>query len=299
MMLGSLGYSFSPTPPYFTPDPQVWITITPTNGAVPFQTLSTESYLQSNLVGQMQNSGQYVGWTQAQWIAALTTDAQQRCAFFPGSCGNSTPEALGAKYGALAYQIMQQKQSQTIYAPPPDNTLNNVAPTPSQPPVTQPPTQVLTSPSGPRGTVAIKDLQTGATQLMTAGDPFVLQITGAAPNAPVSVAVGSNFSQSQGMTDANGNFQLMGTVPNSPGTTQSQAWTVGGVPVTPSALQFAIVAAPTPAGSNAGSGSGTSQNTNANTDLSSATDWLTANWPLLAAGVAALVILPGLLGGRR
>lgn len=214
MMLGSLGYSFSPTPPYFTPDPQVWITITPTNGAVPFQTLSTESYLQSNLVGQMQNSGQYVGWTQAQWIAALMTDAQQRCAFFPGSCGNSTPEALGAKYGALAYQIMQQKQSQTIYAPPPDNTLNNVAPTPTPIPVTNP-TPVLVPPS--------------STPVIT----------------PTQIANGNPGTPNPTVTLPNGSAPQ--TLP----------------------------------------------------DLSGVTDWLTANWPLLAAGVAALVILPGLLGGRR
>ena len=34
-------------------------------------------------------------------------------------------------------------------------------------------------------------------------------------------------------------------------------------------------------------------------DLSGATTWLETNWVVIAAGVAALVILPGLLGGKR
>lgn len=34
-------------------------------------------------------------------------------------------------------------------------------------------------------------------------------------------------------------------------------------------------------------------------DLSSATTWLQSNWMILAAGVAAVVILPSLLGGKR
>ena len=214
MMLGSLGYSLSPTPPYFTPDPQTFVTITPTNGAAPFTVESTESYLQSNLVGQMQNSGQYVGWSLQQWVSALTADAQQRCSMYPGSCGTSSPSALGAKYGALAYQIMQQKLSNTIYAPPPDNTLNNVAPTPVVVPVTYP-TPVIQPPT--------------STPVITP-----TQIANGNPGAPNPIV----------------------TLPNG----------------SPSVVL---------------------------PDMSGVTTWVETNWPLLAAGVAALVILPGLMGGRR
>lgn len=200
MMLGSIGYTISPTQPYFTPDPQRFAIVPATQGGMAsYEVETTESYLQSNLVGQMQNSGQYVGWTQAQWIAALTADAVQRCAAYPASCAGTTPQALGQKYGALAYQIMQQKLSNTIYAPPPSNTLDNVAPTPVV--VNQvPPTQVLTPP---------------------------------VPLPPVTQ-------------------------------TQVQNGTTG------------------------------PQNS-----MPGLTSWLETNWVIVAAGIAALVILPGLMGGRR
>lgn len=149
MMLGSLGYATSATPPFFTPDPQQFVTVPATQGGMDsFTVETTESYLQSNLVGQMQYSGQYAGWTQAQWIAALTADAIQRCNAYPASCAGTSPAALGQKYGTLAYQIMQLKGANTP-PPPIDNTLNNVAPTPvvvtPQPPIVMinPPTQTV------------------------------------------------------------------------------------------------------------------------------------------------------------
>jgi hypothetical protein len=212
MRLGSIGYSVSPTQPYFTPDPQQFVTVNPANGMAPFVTETTESYLQSNLVGQMQNSGQYVGWSQADWINALTADAVQRCASYPASCAGTSPQALGQKYGALAYQIMQQKLSQTIYAPPPPgNTLDNVAPTPVV--VTPAPPTVVLSP--PQSTPVI---------------------------TPTQIANGN--------PGANPPVYSYGTVPALP-------------------------------------------------DMSGVTDWLTANWMILAAGAAALVILPSVMGGKR
>jgi hypothetical protein len=143
--IAGLGYAISATPPYFTPDPDQYVTITPTNGSPAFQADSTESYLQKNLVGQMQNSGQYNGWTLAQWIAAITADAVQRCGFYPGSCGSSTPEQLGQKYGTLAYQIMQMKATQqqaSTPVPPPVPPMPVIAPPPPRQPVqvTTPPT---------------------------------------------------------------------------------------------------------------------------------------------------------------
>lgn len=200
MMLGSIGYTISPTQPYFTPDTQQFVMVYPTNGMAPYEVETTESYLQSNLVGQMQNSGQYVGWTQAQWIAAFTADAVQRCASYPESCAGTTPQELGQKYGTLAYQIMQQKLSNTVYAPPPpSNTLDNVAPTPVT--VTPAPsTNVLTPPTQ---TVPPSQLSNGTA-------------TGTATNA-----------------------------------------------------------------------------------MPGLTSWLESNWVLLAAGLAALAILPGMMGGRQ
>jgi len=145
MMLGSLGYAVSATPPYFTPDTQQFVMVPATPGGMSsYEVETTESYLQSNLVGQMQTHQQYAGWTQAQWIAAITADAVQRCAAYPASCQGTTPQALGQKYGTLAYQIMQMIGGNT--APPPSgNVLDNVAPTP---PViySPPPTQSLTPP---------------------------------------------------------------------------------------------------------------------------------------------------------
>jgi len=156
-----MGYAISAAAPYFTPDPPTFVTVTPTTGALPFQVVSTESYLQQNLVGQMQNSAQYNGWTLAQWIAAITADAQQRCSFYPGSCGSSTPEQLGQKYGTLAYQIMQLKASQqpaSSPAPVPVTPSGSFGPNPTPgaipPQVSSGPAigvSVPTSPASPAG----------------------------------------------------------------------------------------------------------------------------------------------------
>ncbi len=235
--MGGLGYTIAAAPPYFTPDPEAYVTIAPTNGMAPFTVVSTESYLQKNLAGQMQNSAQYNGWSLAQWIAAITADAVQRCSFYPGSCGNSTPEQLGQKYGTIAYQIMQLKGSQAPSSPP---------------------TQTGAGPGGggglvsPVGSVSIVDDQTRSGSQMRVGDTFTLQITRAQPNAPVTVSVNGSVTQ-QGTTDASGNFTLRGTVPNSPGT-QMQQWSVASTPTTPAQISFTIVAAPSsPANSPAGS----------------------------------------------
>lgn len=142
-----LGYSISATPPYFTPDPETVVTISPTNGMSPFPVVSTESYLQKNLVGMLQSTdvnlqqfpdapgATIARYTLAQWIADFTQQAQQRCSMYPGSCGSSTPEQLGQKYGTLGYQVMQMKPTQpgASSPPPPTPTPQVTQPQPAQP----------------------------------------------------------------------------------------------------------------------------------------------------------------------
>lgn len=105
---------------------------------------------------------------------------------------------------------------------------------------------------GATPTLQIMDLATGSSSVFTAGDPFTLQITGGAPNAPVSVSA-ANTNANQGTTDANGNFSLTDITPTAPGQV-TQTWTVGGVALP---LQFTILAPPTAAASTAAAASGT------------------------------------------
>ena len=91
----------------YTPIPQQEVMVYPTNGMSPYAVVTTDSYLSMNLHGQMQNAAPYIGWTLDQWIQAITADAQQRCAAYPESCAGTTPAALGAKWGAISFQLMQ------------------------------------------------------------------------------------------------------------------------------------------------------------------------------------------------
>ena len=61
------------------------------------------------------------------------------------------------------------------------------------------------------------------------GDTWLVSITGATPNAPVTATVGSSTS-SMGTTDGSGNFSLAGTARSQDVGTWNESWAVAGVP---------------------------------------------------------------------
>lgn len=107
-------------------------------------------------------------------------------------------------------------------------------------------------PGAAGGTVSIRDNVTGSSAVLTGGNPFTLTIRGAKPNAPVNVQVGS-WAARKGTTDAQGSFTLNDTTPAAT-QTQSQVWTVDGIPSTPSPLVFSIAGTAAPAGGGSSAG---------------------------------------------
>lgn len=163
---------------------------------------------------------------------------------------------------------------------------------------------------GATGTIAMLNLATGSATDFTQGDTFALQITGAAPNAPVVVTASSGFTANQGTTDATGSYLLTDITPSTTTGPQSQQWTVGGQPVSPSPLTFNIIAAPTQAAAQAAAQSGTPAaqqaaqaalaNASSGSFLTQTISLFGMNLPvwMLAGGAAALILLmPS--GGRR
>ena len=96
----------------YTPIPQQEVIIPATSGGMAsYATITTDSYLSQALQGMMQNAAGYVGWSLDQWVQAFTAQAQQRCNSYPESCAGTSPSALGAKYGAIAFQLMSTVSS--------------------------------------------------------------------------------------------------------------------------------------------------------------------------------------------
>jgi hypothetical protein len=73
------------------------------------------------------------------------------------------------------------------------------------------------------------------------GDTWLVAITGATPNAPVTVNAGGNTTQ-MGKTDANGNFSLAGTARTQDIGSWNELWSVGGL--NSGAFQFTISGPP-------------------------------------------------------
>jgi hypothetical protein len=136
------------------------------------------------------------------------------------------------------------------------------------------------------------------------GDTWLVSITGATPNSPVSVNAGGSTTQ-MGTTDANGNFSLSGTARTQDIGPWNELWSVGGL--NSGAFQFTIsapasgstaagaAAGSSPAGSStSGSAAGASSSSTVigGFDLSSIPTW---GW-LAAAGVAAFFMFGK--GGR-
>jgi hypothetical protein len=134
------------------------------------------------------------------------------------------------------------------------------------------------------------------------GDTWTVSITGASPNAPVTVSgsmPGSTFSGSaMGSTDGSGNFSKSGALDFSTVGAWQESWAVGGAPsgsfsfsvapqVTP-AGNVVINSSGPPAGSTATPAQSVSLPTVAGFDLSTI-PW----WGWLAAGGAALFMMKG------
>ena len=92
-------------------------------------------------------------------------------------------------------------------------------------------------------TVRIVDNDTGSLTTLAVGDSFSFQVTGAPPLSLVSVSE-AGWSGSVGYTDPNGSFRLTGTVAATVVGTWQQTWTIGGVALQPSPLQFTITPKP-------------------------------------------------------
>jgi len=167
-------------------------------------------------------------------------------------------------------------------------------------------TQAATAASPSGGHVTFTTSR-GSNQLQV-GDTWLVSITGATPNAPVTATVGRNTTP-MGKTDASGNFSLAGTARTQDLGPWNESWSVGGVPSGAFSFTISPVAAAASSGSGAGTGTGTSSGGGSSAgstgggssssstviggfDLSSIPTW---GW-LAAAGVAAFFMFGK--GGR-
>jgi hypothetical protein len=134
------------------------------------------------------------------------------------------------------------------------------------------------------------------------GDTWLVAITGASPNSPVTVSgtmpSGAFFGTPKGSTDANGNFSVAGSIDPGQIGAWSETWAVGGVPsgsfaftVAPPSL-VATTGAPASGGTPASAGAVASSGTVTSVTASSIPWWV---W-LVAAGGA--VFMFGGKGGR-
>lgn len=111
------GYSISSTPPYFTPAPDQYTTVTPTSGMIPFQADSIESYLQKFIGQSVSDMYGFISGTQG-WAnggAAAITDnfismVQQRITAYPSMGQGIDPQALGTQYANLFMKVLSGVQ---------------------------------------------------------------------------------------------------------------------------------------------------------------------------------------------
>jgi hypothetical protein len=154
------------------------------------------------------------------------------------------------------------------------------------------------TPATTTGTLSFSTSRGGTT--LYPGDTWTITISGAAPNAPISVVGGGNGAMNTtptGTTDTKGNFSLSGTIDSSQIGSWYEGWTVGGTGV--GSISFTVVAAP--AGTT--TATTTTGTTTTGTTTTSTDNWFTdqmisgvPNWTLVAAaaGVAFLAF-----GGKR
>jgi hypothetical protein len=110
----------------------------------------------------------------------------------------------------------------------------------------QPATPTYTAPSAPvvsstgqtntqtnvarGGSISFQNLSSGNGSVLKVGDHWRITISGATPNAPVSVSGGMNgtsATNAMGSTDANGNFSLTGTISADEVGSWAEQWYVG------------------------------------------------------------------------
>ena len=137
------------------------------------------------------------------------------------------------------------------------------------------------------------NLTSGNNSSFNVGDRWQIQITGSAPNSPVSVQggqAGSSSTAAMGTTDSAGAFTMNGQMTAAQVGQWSELWTVGGVQVGP-AVSFTVNPAP---GAAAGSATGGSV-TGSMSDLLSASTTVGGtsipDWAIAAAVLVGLYLV--------
>ncbi|MDP9113517.1 MAG: hypothetical protein M3O20_07520 [Acidobacteriota bacterium] len=110
-------YNISSTPPYFTPAPDQYTTVTPTSGMVPFQADSMDSYLQKFIGQSVSDMYGFISGTQS-WAnggsAAITDNfvsmVQQRITAYPSMGEGIDPQAMGTQYANVFMKVLSSVQ---------------------------------------------------------------------------------------------------------------------------------------------------------------------------------------------
>ncbi len=114
---GAPGYSISSTPPYFTPAPDQYTTVTPTGGMTPFQADSMDSYMQKFIGQSVSDMYGFINGTQG-WAnggsAAITDNfismVQQRITAYPSMGQGIDPQAMGTQYANVFMNVLSGVQ---------------------------------------------------------------------------------------------------------------------------------------------------------------------------------------------
>jgi hypothetical protein len=104
---------------------------------------------------------------------------------------------------------------------------------------------VTSSPASPAGSGTLSFTTSRGGTTLYPGDTWTIRISGAKPNAAISVVGGVNGAMNTtptGTTDANGNFSLSGTIDSSQVGSWYEGWTVGGSGI--GSISFTVVATP-------------------------------------------------------
>ncbi len=106
-------YTISSTAPYFTPAPDQYVTVKPTNGMSPFQADSMDSYLQKFIGQSVSDMYGFINGTQG-WAnggaSAITNNfvsiVQQRLAAYPSMGEGIDPVAMGTQYANAFMNVL-------------------------------------------------------------------------------------------------------------------------------------------------------------------------------------------------
>lgn len=114
---GTPGYTISSTAPYFTPAPDQYVTVTPTNGMSPFQADSMDSYMQKFIGQSVSDMYGFISGTQS-WANGGATEVtnnfismvQQRLAVYPSMGQGIDPVAMGTQYANAFMRVLSGVQ---------------------------------------------------------------------------------------------------------------------------------------------------------------------------------------------